>query len=1021
MKKNFVFSKTPSEFTVGNNKPNDAFALHKPTPAFTGELNEAFALHKPTPAFTGNRTYKSGQKMGQQTPSYIKWSKENQNKPDFSKPIVVGGKVATVKGFKDVDKVKDNRVNAFRVKEKLNVEMSHGVMRPKPSSTQSFNYNQQDDFAFALYPFVKGKKGKFVLTWDGGNAEINLTGDWKLHDYAMIMSAVNITSGVSYFDYEKNELSGRTDWTITIREFKNVKFKPTYGGQIYADNTTGTCIIDPIFKHYNSQTTKTGQNTAQVLKKKMEKYPDGLTPKQIQKLCDAHALHIIIHHPITGENILDVKTNHKCQKVFKYVNTRNNHAEGWSYSKFFDETNPDIVEVATEKKMMEIFNKQQGEFLYKSSQLIQGKQKISYINTPKEHYVLFNPIKEITDEFYKKYPELNNYLKCDPNQTDDVNHFINKATRVNGIHDFNVYNGTDQIYEHDINKAYATFYECDYYEHYQFPCTPTDFRWVKGQDIDTIINKTGWTQIYDIQGKGNAFELAHLEEYGIYCNVELKCLKDLGTTFKCRVSAWSNFTHDFRFDDDMLTEIDHPDYRKLKPYALEAGKMLGFIKTKKVYYKYDENPDQEWINNMAYYDENMKQVWNDEDQKYMIIEQAKNSLSHRNHIGSHITAYVRCRMYKQIENIDRDDIWFVRSDAIKMKGDYELPDGFKCVKDDIKLHEYNTNGDDDKFTAFVNTKEIQMDWDCGKYKELDDAVIYSGPGGSGKTHSFIHDKGLVFKAIAFPTNELKEDFDFVNKFTHHGVAEIQVGIHPKTKEPLFSCTRNFDRINCGNLFIDEITMRTSPELKSLLQIEQKRLLFAGDWDIDTGMVYQLKPTKGEFDYKQLKDLQVVNFTKNYRSKDPKLTKVLEAMRSVMKNNYGNNCLADMNRSFGQALKNRTISEEFMFANYKIDDLAICSLNKTQQRFNKVFDTENNLIKKWKITEKTDKYPRGKFVRGDDINTINKELAYATTVHAVQGKTFTNKLYFDLGNIFEWGMFYTAVSRLTTLDDLYLID
>ena len=187
------------------------------------------------------------------------------------------------------------------------------------------------------------------------------------------------------------------------------------------------------------------------------------------------------------------------------------------------------------------------------------------------------------------------------------------------------------------------------------------------------------------------------------------------------------------------------------------------------------------------------------------------------------------------------------------------------------------------------------------------------------------------------------------------------------------------------------------------------------------MVYQLKPTKGEFDYKQLKDLQVVNFTKNYRSKDPKLTKVLETMRSIMKNNYGNNCLEDMNRVFGQALKNRTISEEFMFANYKIDDLAICSLNKTQQRFNKVFDTENNLIKKWKITEKTDKYPRGKFVRGDDINTINKELAYATTVHAVQGKTFTNKLYFDLGNIFEWGMFYTAVSRLTTLDDLYLID
>ena len=96
------------------------------------------------------------------------------------------------------------------------------------------------------------------------------------------------------------------------------------------------------------------------------------------------------------------------------------------------------------------------------------------------------------------------------------------------------------------------------------------------------------------------------------------------------------------------------------------------------------------------------------------------------------------------------------------------------------------------------------------------------------------------------------------------------------------------------------------------------------------------------------------------------------------------------------------------------------MNVKQREYNQAFDEKNILEKKWKITQKTDKYCKGRFVRGD-INTKCKELAFATTIHCVQGKTFNNKLYVDLTNLFEWGSFYTAVSRLTTLDDLYLIE
>ena len=993
MKKNQVFSTKPTQFNI------------------LGEETQAYKNHDPATPFTGLRVRKTGANAGETTPAYDLWVKQNLNKGDFNKPKIVGGKIATVKlGVnKDASRYRDNR-NLRDIKLKPSIakiaEFSNGILRPKPSSRTSFNYNYQtEDFVTQIKPYLKDKVGKFVLKWNGGNAEIDLTGNWKQEDSQTIWNAVNVTSSQSYFGYE-NQNAGRTDFQIDILEFKDVKFKPSYQGQIYADNKTGTCIIDPIYKHFSKQTTKTGMNTAKVLEKKIKKFPNGLSPDQIQKLCDAHKLHITIYHPVTGHPIVDLKTVHKCQKHFRYKNTRDNHAQGWKYCDLFDVPEDEIEYVDTEDDMAEIFKAQEGEFLYHSSQLIQGKSKISYINTPDKHYKLKNPLQEVTDEFYKQYPKLKKSLICDPDDVNDVNHFINQGTYVNGIHDYKLYDEKEPIYEFDIDKAYATFYKSDYHAKYQFPDTPTDFRNVEGQDIDMIIDKTGWTQIYNIKGSGNAFKLANLQEYGVYPNVELRCLKDINTTFDIMVSAWSVNTHDFRFGDDMLTSIEHDDYKRLKPYAIEAGKMLGFSKKKKVYYKYDTEPSQEWIDNMSFYDPDMSKLFNNTEEQYMIIQQRKKAIHHRNHIGSYITAYVRCRVYKEVEKIDNNDLWFVRSDAIKLKGDYPLPEGWKKVTKDINLHS-------DQYTSFMNTKNIQYDWDCGEYKNLDNKCIYSGAGGTGKTHSFIHDKGLVFKVLALPTNELKGGVEFKDKFTHHGVAELLIGDKK-------SNTQKFQNINCGNLFIDEITMRSKQDIKTLLELKGHRLIFAGDWDIKTGMVYQLKPQSGEFAYKEFKDLQVIPFTKNYRSKDKRLTQILTFMRKIMLVNYGRECLNDMNLEFTKILQEHKRSELFMFKSYQMDDLIICSLNKTQIAFNKVFDEENRLEKKWKITGKTDKYNRGSFQRGD-IKTDQKELAFATTIHAVQGKTFTNKLYVDLGNIFEWGMFYTAVSRLTTLDDLYLID
>ena len=49
-----------------------------------------------------------------------------------------------------------------------------------------------------------------------------------------------------------------------------------------------------------------------------------------------------------------------------------------------------------------------------------------------------------------------------------------------------------------------------------------------------------------------------------------------------------------------------------------------------------------------------------------------------------------------------------------------------------------------------------------------------------------------------------------------------------------------------------------------------------------------------------------------------------------------------------------------------------------------------------------------------------EIRHAFTTHSIQGETATDKLFIDSSKMFDTRMFYTAISRAKTIEQIYII-
>jgi hypothetical protein len=854
---------------------------------------------------------------------------------------------------------------------------------------------------------------------------------------------------------DESHLDNGNSYRVEMYEFDELKFNRQKFSQVYAG--VGTCVFDPILQHYNSaKDTKSKERYLKTIERLITKYPDGCDEEAMQDVSNKTHSRLRVCTP-TNEVIAcyepkkkDGTAQKKIDNTFHYVNTEMNHVDNWTICHFSEKKGKESVKVETASEMRTLYRSFSGldggkavPFLFNRSDRIQGLGGISFIETKNARFRMIDPTRELMTELMNGWPEIfcNMYSKIHKFDSSVLN-FIHQATYINGLHtldeECDLQNMRDSIHEHDITKAYATFYEEKLFEDYGLPRPPTDFIECVGHDPLTTINRIGWTQITNVvlDRTKASHNLSNLEDGNVYPNVELKKLWTLGVRFDVLNTAYTVSTPhtEFRFTKPYLEEFtkdDYPDFEGQKPYAIIVGMMTCCSLSNTTNYKYVKTPSQEWIDNLTAYDTEIKKISICKEENRLMFHKPKELISSMCHVASYITAYVRCRMYEQIDKYQHPVL--VNSDCIKFVTNGELlPEGWKDKTEKIFL-DYKQ-----RFSGYHNGKDIgDIVWDTMKSTDesalLPQYVFYNGVGGSGKTTYFMH-SNLMQKLMTFPTHSLKAD-KMQNKqgikcYTHHryfGLGDTNGLIDKKT-------ALKYHRFwNYKNIFVDEITMRDTKQLDDMIDFAEQwgvRLIFAGDIHFETGVPYQLQPVKEKFTIQPLIDLHCkeVMFTKNYRCKDKNLYNKIELVRK----NMTSHILAHpperfnvkkMTEMFGLFFKDVWVTREEVFSLFNPEkDLILCGTNLAIDAYNHDM-CKRGVSPVYKLTDDYSSYKKGEIFWGEDakkLNTKFKEESWGTTVHSVQGKTFEGRLFINYKDFFELGMFYTAVSRARYLDQIRII-
>ena len=701
-------------------------------------------------------------------------------------------------------------------------------------------------------------------------------------------------------------------------------------------------------------------------------YVDGVPENAISDICNKLQIDISIQMPYCETKFIDCQSIKKRLKHFNFLNTRINHID------INEITNLGNYIESSRKEIFQIIEKcnVDGIFYY------YNRDK-TCVYTLQNIYKVVDDFNKVVNEFEDDY-NMNEYMIDDITQP-ELSAFICEGTHYNSTVDFV---GRDELLQstnhYDMEKAYANFQRCKFYN--GFLGKITDFR---------SCDKIEGIGLYKICGldysNANLAFIAYNNKMGIYLNncvypsPELNMLYSYGVKFEVIAGCWGIESFDFEFNDDML----HNKTEEISYYAKWCGLIDSHKLTKDFWFKGDYNTADLLRDN--YGDGIVKWYENEE----ICVSYPKKHNFHKGHITAFITSYQRISVIEQLMEIKIENVKRICVDGIYFCNEEVVCKNVFRTKTDKKFG--NIAGD-----SYISNNESNPINDFATKRKHNSKELWIGAGGNGKTHTNLIDKGLVKVLYVSPSWKLAR-----NKQREYN-CNSKVWANILTEDP--EQQRKIKNHNC--LLIDEVSMMTEEQKQFIFSTySNMKLIFCGDLGFQLPCITGKTTDNTGFD-------KIIKLDVNYRCNDNRLLYILDMLREMISYDRPK---WEINKYVIAEFKKlgRYISIDELVGKYTIDDMILtgtnCFKNYLTDLFVGKFETE-----KYYITSNNRVFSNGEIVIGEKPD-IKCEVRHAFTTHSIQGETAYNKLFIESSKMFDSRMFYTALSRAKSLDQIYIIE
>lgn len=803
--------------------------------------------------------------------------------------------------------------------------------------------------------------------------------------YDRVMTYFDINDILNFWYYFTRDYDAKEVERVILTP--RVNLEPVVLEQLYADGEKH-CVIQPIknwalLKAETSVANSTKYRYSSILSKLEvyeELYKDGIPENKLNEFADDIRVHIYIKDPI-GKEYKSFKCVGRALRTFTYLNTRLNHAEHYISS------NDDIK--IYEDEMREVAsNLGEGKGYYVGKSDCPNK-----IYLPDRIYTLTNDDNEVINKFWKK-SIISNF---------SYEYLVDKKrselwSRVSNYRAHCLFNDnldTDNLREVDMPSAYLQYRECKFYNGfpstvgpvYELNCNVNELKYEGGYYIRIISDEN-----VDENVKKYLQAMGIISNYMYLTSIEIKMLSHFGYDMWALCGSFSYDTIDIEIPNEL---------RVNKRYAKFVGKLNSINKYDIYKIKSTEKVFGEHLRTI--YDN----VYHNDHLNEIEISIPRKEVKAYNHIGSFFTAYCRVQTIMEMVKVPFEKCYGYKLDSFVYENSCEYTENKlfvpKTVKYDFKWGYRIFYSEDWRSMNGINLP-------TNKYQ------LVKGMGGTGKSHELLTLlPSAIYCCKAWPLlldkrREFGCKVSTINKLLGISVSKDKKMENWVQENKMFPDT----------LIIDEIT-QIEPEL--LEEIIDKynfsQIYFLGDIDED-GFNYQCKFVNDKvINFNKVmegRDSFVREKVKNFRCKDDILMSRMLALRSVMKATNGN--FVKVRNCFNKLFADRVLPVKY---NYKRDW---------------ILGSTNEGNKEWDAKMKGEKYAcqyhnlshikKGEALKGDisyDVKPNDRyAIQHAYTIHGFQGKTIRGgKLIIDCRGMFDYEQFYTAVSRVEYLDQIYILN